>query len=251
MNAANLAVVGPAETIPVKSETAAMIGMVERLARDPSIPMERIQGLMDMARELRREQAEEAFNEAMAAAQREMTPIARDSFNPQTRSKYASYNATDRAIRPIYTRHGLAVSFDEAPDAPEGFVRVLAFVSRGRHTRTHHYDSPIVTKGLKGNDMMTLTHGRASAVTYAKRYLVGMIFNLSTGDDDDGIAHSSADDSGPISPEQLEELIRLADEVGADKRAFSNYFKIDGMAQLPAKDFDRAIAALNKKRERQ
>jgi phage recombination protein Bet len=54
-----------------------------------------------------------------------------------------------------------------------------------------------------------------------------------------------------ITPDQLEELIRLADEVGADKRAFSNYFKIDGMAQLPAKDFDRAIAALNKKRERQ
>ena len=55
--------------------------------------------------------------------------------------------------------------------------------------------------------------------------------------------------SGTTTLEQTEQLLALADEVEADKEAFCRYFKVDGIAQLKAKDFDRAIAALNKKRK--
>lgn len=54
-----------------------------------------------------------------------------------------------------------------------------------------------------------------------------------------------------ISPEQVQTLVDLCDEIGVDKQAFCNYFKINGIAELPPKDFDRAIAALNKKRATQ
>ena len=248
MNTANLAVMGPSERLPVvQSETTAMIGMVERLARDPSVPMERIQGLMEMIRELRREQAEEAFNEAMAETQQDITSVARDSFNPQTRSKYASYHAVDKAIRPAYTRHGMSVSFDEGDGAPENYIRVIAFVAKGRHTRTYHYDSPVVTKGLKGNDMMTLTHGRSSAVTYGKRYLVGMIFNLSTGEDDDGNAAGSGN-GGIITAEQAAALTALAHDVGADLSRTCAHFEIETIDQLPSDKFARVKAGLDSKR---
>lgn len=247
MNAANLAVLGPSERLPSthQAETSAMIGIVERLARDPSVPMERIQAMMDMVQTLRREEAEEAFNDAMALAQGEMGPIARDSFNKQTQSKYASYHAVDKAIRPIYTKHGLRVSFNEGEEgAPEGHIRVAAVVTKGRHSERYHYDSPIITTGMAGKTMMTLTHARASAVTYAKRYLQGMIWNLSTGEDDDG----NADASDTLSFEQIQEVSILAEEVGADRAAFCRYFQAENIAAIKAKDFDRAIAALNKKR---
>lgn len=242
-----LSVVGPVEPLPVaQSETTTMISMFERLARDPSVPMERIERVMDMLGQLRKEHAEEAFNDAMAQTQQELTSVARDSFNPQTRSKYASYHATDKAIRPIYTKHGLGVSFDEGDGAPENHVRVLAFVTKGRHQRTYHYDSPIITKGLKGNDMMTLTHARASAVTYAKRYLVGMIFNLSTGEDDDGNAASNSD--GYISAEQMDQLEALIAETGTALPRFLGYMKIERLEDMPAKQFQRAMDALNQKK---
>lgn len=51
-----------------------------------------------------------------------------------------------------------------------------------------------------------------------------------------------------ITSEQVETLIALCDEIGVDKRAFCNYFKIGGIPELAPKDFDRAVAALNKKR---
>jgi hypothetical protein len=234
---------GPATRLPVQSETVSMIGMVERLARDPSVPMERIQGLMDMIRDLRREQAEEAFNDAMAEAQREMSPIARDSFNPQTRSKYASYHATDKAIRPIYTKHGLRVSFNEgSAGAPDGHIRVLALVTKGRHNERYHYDSPIVTQGLAGKTMMTLTHARASAVSYAKRYLVGMIFNLSTGEDVDG--NTPADTSSAITPVQLKELEDLIKEVDAKAENVCKACHVEDLADLTQAQFEKAKAKL-------
>jgi hypothetical protein len=238
---------GPISQLPVQSETGAVISMFERMARDPSVPMDRIERVMDMMREMRREQSQEDFNNAMADTQRELTPVARDSFNPQTRSKYASYHAIDKVIRPVYTKHGIGVSFDEDHNSPEGFVRVLAFVTKGRHSQTFHYDSPIVTQGLAGRTMMTLTHARASAVTYAKRYLVGMIFNLSTGEDEDGNEHR--DSSGPITYEQAAQLADMCKEVAPEFEAsFCKYFKIDAIAALPAADFQRALAAINKKR---
>jgi hypothetical protein len=242
-----LAVQGPSEPIPVvQSETGAVISMFERMARDPSVPMDRIERVMDMMRDMRREQAAEDFNNAMADTQRELTPVARDSFNPQTRSKYASYHAIDKAIRPVYTKHGLGVSFDEDQNSPEGFIRVLAFVTKGRHSKTFHYDSPIVTQGLAGKTMMTLTHARASAVTYAKRYLVGMIFNLSTGEDEDG--NTPANVGGAITAEQADEIKAKCDAVGAGfDESFCNYFGIDTIADLPAKDYQRALTALKKK----
>lgn len=236
---------GPTSQLPVKTETGAVISMFERMARDASVPMDRIERVMDMLREMRREQAEEDFNEAMASTQRELTPVARDSFNPQTRSKYASYHAIDKAIRPVYTKHGLGVSFDEDQSHPEGFIRVLAFVSKGRHTKTFHYDSPIVTQGLAGKTMMTLTHARASAVTYAKRYLVGMIFNLSTGEDDDG--NTAANPADTIDDEQIGAITELIDSVGADKARFLRFFKIEQLAELPAKRFQEAVTMLNAK----
>ena len=236
---------GPTSQLPAQSETGAVISMFERMARDPSVPMDRIERVMDMMRQMRVDQAQEDYNEAMAATQRDLTPVARDSFNPQTRSKYASYHAIDKAIRPVYTKHGLGVSFDEDRDAPEGFIRVLAFVSKGRHTKTFHYDSPIVTQGLAGKTMMTLTHARSSAVTYAKRYLVGMIFNLSTGEDDDG--NASAIPADTIDGEQIGALTELIDSVGADKARFLKFFKVEQLADLPAKRFQEAVNMLNAK----
>jgi hypothetical protein len=235
----------PRSQLPVQTETGAVISMFERMARDASVPMDRIERVMDMLREMRREQAEEDFNEAMASTQRELTPVARDSFNPQTRSKYASYHAIDKAIRPVYTKHGLGVSFDEDQNPPEGFIRVLAFVSKGRHTKTFHYDSPIVTQGLAGKTMMTLTHARASAVTYAKRYLVGMIFNLSTGEDDDG--NTAVNPADTIDDEQIGDLTALIESVSADKARFLKFFKIEQLADLPAKRFQEAVNMLNAK----
>ena len=220
-----------------------LVAMIERAARDPSIDMDRLERLLEMKERAELRQAASDFNEAMAKVQGEITPIARDANNPQTRSKYASYFAVDKAIRPIYVKYGFRVSFNEELQAGDNVIRVIAIVTRGMHREEYHYDSPIVTTGIAGKAIMTLTHARASAVTYAKRYLMGMIWNLSTGEDTDG----NVVDVELIDADDVAELQAHIKVTGTDEKALCSYFKIASIAQMPLKDLARAKEALAKK----
>jgi hypothetical protein len=229
-----------------QSEAAAIIHMIERAARDPSVDLDKMERLIAMRQRMKEYADMEAFNIAMAAVQSEMRPVAVDSNNPQTRSKYASYLALDRALRPIYTKYGFVLSFDTPPGAPEGMQRVVCHVSKGPHTVVYSIDMPADGKGAKGGDVMTRTHATGSAISYGMRYLLRMIFNIAIGEsDDDGNAAGAT--NGAISPKQLAELIHLCDEVGADKMRFCAYLKVPSLAEIPAKRFDEAVSALNAK----
>ncbi len=232
--------------LPVQSEAAAVLSIIERAARDPSVDIVKLQQLMEMRERIAARTAESDFDKALTAAQSAMGRVRTDSNNPQTRSRYASYGALDAALRPVYTGHGFALSFNTESPASE-VVRVICRVShQSGHSRSYQIDMPADGKGAKGGDVMTKTHATGSAVSYGMRYLLKMIFNIAVSDkDDDGNAAGSGN---KITQDQVEELVALCDEVGADKRAFCEYFKIDGIAMMPAKDFDRAKIALNRKR---
>lgn len=94
----------------------------------------------------------------------------------------------------------------------------------------------------------TKTHATGSAVSYGMRYLLKMIFNIAVSDrDDDGNAAAQTG-GGVITPEQSKEIKAKCDQVadGFDE-SFCNYFGIEAIADLPAKDYQRALAALKKK----
>jgi hypothetical protein len=240
-----LAVQGPTEPIPApQSESAAVLSIIERAARDPSVDIDKLKQLMEMREKVEMQAAERAFNTAMKAAQAEMRPVSADAENPQTRSRYATYAKLDRALRPIYTKHGFALSFDEADSPKPDHIRVLCYVTHdGGFTRTYRKDMPADGKGAKGGDVMTKTHATGAAASYGSRYLLKGIFNVAVGEDD----RDGNEPAGVISQEQLEELIRLADSIDADKAAFCKYFGIAGLADLPAKQYDRAVAAFKKR----
>lgn len=178
-----------------QADAGALMGAIIRLASDPTMDMTRVADLMAMHERMSGQMAEQAFDAAMSDAQGEMRPIAADANNPQTKSKYASYAALDKALRPIYTKHGFGLSFDTADGAPADHVRVICRVShKAGFARIPHIDMPNDGKGAKGGDVMTKTHAQGAAVTYGQRYLLKMIFNIAVGDDDDGNSGKSLRD---------------------------------------------------------
>ncbi len=175
-----------APALPGQSDSFAMIQAITAAANNPLVDIEKMERLWAMHERIVARDAEQAFNAAMTAAQSQMGRISADAKNSQTNSKYATYGQLDRHVRPIYTMHGFALSFDSGDGAPEGHERVLAYVSHsGGHTRTYRADIPNDGKGARGGDVMTKTHATGSAKTYGKRYLVKDIFNLAIGEDDD------------------------------------------------------------------
>jgi len=178
-----------AATQAVSNDVAAFIQLIERVARDHSIDIDKLDRLLIMRERENARLAEQAFCAALAEAQTEMQPVFADSNNPQTRSRYASYAALDRAVRPIYTRHGFGLTFntDDAPGLEQ--ARVICDVCHsGGHTRRYRIDMPVDGKGARGGDVMTKTHAMGSGISYGMRYLLRMIFNLAIDQDDDGNA---------------------------------------------------------------
>jgi hypothetical protein len=160
-----------------QSEGTAIIAMIERAARDPSVDLDKMQRLIDMREKMEAKVAERAFDAAMTAAQADMRPVLVDASNLQTKSKYASYAALDKMLRPIFTKHGFALSFNQGEGAADLYVRVLCRVShRDGHARDYRADIPADGKGAKGGDVMTKTHATGAAFTYGQRYLLKMIF---------------------------------------------------------------------------
>lgn len=162
-----------------------VLSLFERLASNGNVSVENIERLMGLWERVEAKKAEAAFNEAMAAAQQEMRPVAADALNPMTRSRYASYAALDRALRPIYSKYGFALSFDTAESPKPDHIRVICAVRRGGHAVFPQIDMPCDGVGAKGNAVMTRTHAAGSAVSYGMRYLLKMIFNVAVGEDDD------------------------------------------------------------------
>ncbi|HEX7115660.1 MAG TPA: ERF family protein [Steroidobacter sp.] len=231
----------------VQPEATALIQVIERAASNPSIDVEKMERLLAMQERVLAKQTESEFNEALTAAQAEMSTISADATNPQTRSKYATYAKLDRVLRPIYTRHGFSISYDTDDSPKPDHVRVLAYVSRGGYTRTYKVDMPADGKGAKGGDVMTKTHAAGSAMSYGMRYLLKAIFNVAVGEeDDDGNSASSP----PITAEQAKNLQSLAKEVGADIGRFLKYMGVESIEDLPRDKYETALRALEKKRSK-
>lgn len=148
--------------------------------------IERLKAIYDQEREKAQEQE---FNAAMNRVQANLVRIAPDLNNSHTSSKYASYAAIDKVLRPIYSAEGFSVSFNTEEAKLPDYVKVVCFVSHsGGYTRKYQVEMPADGKGAKGNDVMTKTHATGSAMSYGKRYLAGFVWNLAIGLDDDGNA---------------------------------------------------------------
>jgi len=172
------------ELAQVGSESSAVLSMIERAASDPNVDVFKMEKLLDMQERVLDKRAESEFFGSLNRCQSRMTRIATDSSNGQTKSRYASYAALDRVLRPIYTEEGLSLSFDTEPTDNPDTVQVLCYASNGTYTKRYSVVMPADGKGAKGGDVMTKTHATGSAMSYGMRYLLKMIFNVAIGEDD-------------------------------------------------------------------
>lgn len=200
------------------SDNSALMNAIAQAARDPSVDVDKMERLFAMHEKMQDRMAEQAFSDAMKAAQAQMPTVAKDRHNTQTNSDYATLDAINKAITPVYTAHGFSLSYDTEDSPLDGHVRVVCHVlHRDGHSKSYRYDTPMDSAGIGGKVNKTPTHARGSAITYGRRYLVLMIFNLTTGYDDDGNSASGYDSSDWLTAiadaASMEDLNTLADEL--------------------------------------
>lgn len=186
------------------------------------------------------------FAGAMNAAQAEIVRVAPDLTNTQTSSKYASYAALDRKVRPVYTKHGFSLSFSTEPAPRDNAVLVVCYCSHRGYTRKYQVLMPADGKGAKGGDVMTLTHATGAAASYGMRYLLKMIFNIAIGEEDTDGNLAAAD--LPLFAEHMA-AIELAPSVQLLRECFKPAFKEAALAKNLLAQQSFTIAYEKRKKE--
>lgn len=127
---------------------------------------------------------------ALSNAQKEIENVTKDSTNPHFRSRYASLAAVTDTCNTVLPKHGLSVSQTvETQDGQSVLVTKLMHTS-GQWLRG------IMPLILSKPDMQ----GLGSAITYARRYSLSAIVNI-TQDDDDGNGASGRPDAQAEHPQ--------------------------------------------------
>ena len=234
-----------AREIVTATESAAMISMIERAARDPNVDVDKMMKLLEMKERVEANQAKKEYARALAQMQPRLPEITeRGGIKDKSggvQSTYAKWEDVNEAIRPILSERGFALSFRISH--PEGKISVTGVLSH----EEGHSEETTITLPHDSSGSKNAVQAVGSSVSYGKRYTAFALLNITTrGEDDDGKRGGGS----AITPEQLEALQSQIVHVGADVPRFLAYLKIERLEDLPAKDFDRAMTALRNKEKR-
>lgn len=205
------------ETLPATTEgPGALLSAIVGLAKDPEFDVNKLQALMGMQERLEDRQAERAFVRALHDAQAEIPAIAKNGTVALGKGSYAfaTWEDMDKVLRPIMDKHGFTLSFDMAMRPGEGGGAIIT------GTLMHadgHSKSAAIPLALDGGPGRNALQAMGSTMSYGRRYVTEMLFNLvRKGADDDGVRGGKKF----ITEEQAGELRELAKQAGRQEGPF-------------------------------
>lgn len=226
----------------VTEYSGGILALIDRAVRDQTVDIDKMERLLAMQERVMAEQSKRAFTAALRGAKREIKPVVRNKYNEQTKSRYADLEAVADAIDPIIESHGFVPTFGTGKSELADHYKVTCDLLHIDGYERHYYaDVPIDMAGIKGNQNKTATHGFGSTMSYARRYLKCLIFDVVTTDNDGNR------DEPTISAEQCAELRRLIGQAQVTEESFCDYIKVGTLPELAARHFERAKGVLTQK----
>ena len=221
--------------LPTESQATAMMQIISRAAADPACDLDKMERLLSMKERIDKEENSRQFNADMASMQIEMPSVAERGTGHNI--KYATFEDINDVAKPIMSKYGFAVSF-KVVETDRG-VRVTGLLlHRSGHREETEMTFPSDTSGSK-NAVQAL----GSSISYAKRYIMSAMLNITTrGEDDNGFA---AVPDAIVSFSQAAELNALLARCKPETQ--DGVKKIYGdLETLGKSEFNKAMAQLKK-----
>lgn len=225
--------------------------MVERLATNPDVDVEKMNGILDLQERIINKNAEAEYNQAMALLQINMPIIKKDGTVEYPADKnnpsgpmvkafdFATYENIMTTIKPHLNEHGFSFKFTTREREGGGAVVVAKLQHKGGHSETTEFAGALDTSGGKNN-----IQAMGSTYSYGKRYCVVALLNIIVeGEDNDGntLLENEIDDA------QFEEIQRLIDETDTDTAKFCGHLNIPSLRAMPQKLYSKATHDLKAK----
>jgi hypothetical protein len=155
-----------------------ILSVIERVAMSPDADIQKMQALLDMQEKVLNRNAKMEYSAAFAEMQTELPEVTEKG--RAHNSKYATFEDINAAVKPVLSKHGFGISFRVNQD--DGKIKVTGvLVHKDGHSEQTDMVLPADTGGSK-NAVQAI----GSSVSYAKRYVLCALLNISTrGEDDD------------------------------------------------------------------
>lgn len=215
--------------------------VISDAAANPAVDVEKLERLLNMQERILSKKAEIAFNAAFAEMQSEMPEITQHGeikVSGQVRSKYAKFEDINEAVKPVLQKHGFAITFKTHTEKDSVTVTGI-LMHRDGHRESTDMMLEADTSGSK-NGVQSI----GSSVSYAKRYVLSALLNITTRGEDDNGARGKTE---YITEEQVIELKRLATETKSSIPKLCKYYKIDKIENLPASLYESTVTAFKKR----
>jgi hypothetical protein len=221
--------------------TGDAMAAVMAAAKDPSIDADKLTALVGLAERLQDRGAREEFYRALNAAQQEMPRIPKRGViishkTGKEQSRYARLEDVDERVRPIYERHGFAVTFPGAQIRDGRTIYLARVMHRAGHVEEYSMPLATDTSGSKNE-----TQGAGSTMSYARRYLLKSIFHvIEEGEDNDG-----NDKPQSLTPEQIATLREKCDMSNMAYAALAKVYGAETLETIRPVMYGAAAGLLN------
>lgn len=218
-----------------------------QLAVQQGADLDRLQKLMDLQERREANQAHKAFVVAMAAFKQNPPKIMKNKHVKFQTSKglteydHATLDAVCGAV--IEGLSAVGITHDWDTEQPNGRIRVTCVLTHvdGHSKRTTLESAPDDSGGK--NNIQAI----ASAVSYLERYTLLAATGLAVkGMDDDG---RRSEPKKTLSDDEIANLEALLSEVGASKRNFLRWARVDSLEDILATNYGACVQAIEAKRQ--
>ncbi|WP_455480180.1 ERF family protein [Bartonella sp. B23] len=228
------------DNIPV-SQTHALNKILDKaLANDVDLDrLERLLALRD--KEIERHNYEN-FVSDLSAMQIEYQNISKNTKNTHTNSTCATLDQYIDAVKDTLSKYRFALFSHIKDQTHDHIIIEMTLTHPSGNKISTHGRFPIDVKGCKSN-----IQSIGSTITYARRYLLGMLLNVASAEEDtDG---NPTEISKLASSERLKEINRLIKDTNSETEKVLSFAKVQNLTDMSEKKAQIVLEHLKKKQQ--
>lgn len=247
--------------IALKEEQSVQFNAETLIAQaiDRQVPVETMEKLLAMRRELKAEKAKEEFDMALARFQKECPTIQKtkkvyEKNSTAVRYQYAPLDAIIEQTKDLLAKHGFSYSMNTIQDD-----KMLGVICKATHKMGHSEETKFsVPIGIES--YMSDVQKYGARLTFAKRYAFCNAFGILTGDEDndgDTGEKTAKKTTGPVgsqkdqtkntaSVKQVDFIKKLLKEKGYTEKGLMTKYEVTDLSQLTSDQASTAIEGLMK-----
>ena len=196
------------QVIPQEQAAEALISQ----AIKEKVPVETMERILAMRRELKAENAKEEYDRAMAEFQANCPIISKNKKvlnkdKTTTRYSYAPLDDIVKQVRPILKENGFSYTINTKVE-PDWVTAICKITHQFGHSGESEFKVPIDKEGY-----MSSPQKFASALTFAKRYAFCNAFGILTGDEDDDASSAGTSETPEQKFERAKTLLTSLNDV--------------------------------------